>query len=82
MIANMEAGCCGSVSERRAVIERVTKALVQGHTGLAMLYETFAKQLPPQGVKGTAEEAEFLAEAERQRELAKQSGDMLVPEGV
>lgn len=82
MIQNFEPGCCGSVSERKAVIERVVTALVQGHTGLAMLYETFANQAPPQGVAGTAEEEEFRAEAERQRELAKQSGEMLVPEGL
>lgn len=82
MMQNFEANCCGSASERKQVIERVTKALVQGHTGLAMLYQTFAQQEPPHGVKGTAEEAEFRAEAERQLELAKQSGEMLIPEGM
>lgn len=82
MMQNFEAGCCGSMEERRQVIERVTKALVNGHLGLAMLYETYANQAPPNGVKGTDEEDDFRAEAERQRELSKQSADMLVPEGA
>ena len=64
-----EPGCCGPVTDRITLVTKMSKMLSQGHTGLASIYDSIAKDMEREENK-----AAFTKAAENQRRLAEESG--------
>ena len=73
---NLAPGCCGPIEDRIATISKVATGLVQGHRGMAALYESVARDLEDPG-----EKEQVLEAAAKHRRLATESETITLPEG-
>lgn len=69
-----QSSCCGPVMERVALIKNISQMLHDGHNGLAEIYLSISREV------SDAEKQAFIDAAASQRELAKASLTVVVPD--
>lgn len=71
-------GCnsCGSVKSKVDIVRQASLAMVEGHLGLARVYREIANDVPE------SEKQAFLLEAHKQEMLARETGNIVVPQSI